>query len=89
MPLYIVQFSYTPAAWTTLAKNSEDRGVVLGRLLKKLDSRLTPIYCCFGESDGCAIFEAPDEAAVLATIITAYLTLPSQNACHEKEAALS
>ena len=71
MSLYMTRFSYTPKAWEAFAKNPEDRSAVFRELIERLGGQLLSFYYCFGEYDGVAIFEAPDEATATATIITA------------------
>ena len=71
MPLYMTRFAYTPEAWAAFAKKPEDRRAIFGELVEKLGGRLVSFYYCFGEYDGLAIYEAPDEATATATIITA------------------
>ncbi len=71
MPLYMTQFAYTPEAWKAFTKKPEDRSAVFRELVERLGGQLLSFYYCFGEYDGVAIFEAPDEATATATIITA------------------
>ena len=71
MSLYMTQFSYTPEAWAALVKNPEDRGPQLGAMLEKLGGRLISFYYCYGEYDGVAIYESPDETAAMAVVLAA------------------
>jgi uncharacterized protein with GYD domain len=66
MALYMVQFAYTAEAWATLVKNPQDRSVAGREAVQKLGGRLVGFYYCFGEYDGVAITEAPDDSAALA-----------------------
>ena len=61
MPLYMIQFAYTPDAKAALARVPEDRSVVFGKLVEDMGGRLNAFYNSLGEYDGVAIFEAPDE----------------------------
>ena len=61
MPLYMIQFSYTPEAKAALAREPEDRSVVFGKLVEDMGGRLDAFYNSLGDYDGVAIFEAPDE----------------------------
>ena len=63
MPLYMIQFSYTPEAKAALGRVPEDRSVVFGRLVEDMGGRLDAFYNSLGDYDGVAIFEAPDEQA--------------------------
>ena len=71
MPLYMTQFAYTPEAWAAFVKKPEDRRAVFRDLVEQMGGRVLAFYYCFGEYDGVAIFEAPDERAATATILTA------------------
>ena len=61
MPLYMIQFAYTPEAKAALARVPEDRSVVFGELVEGMGGRLDAFYNSLGDYDGVAIFEAPDE----------------------------
>ena len=71
MSLYMAQFAYTPQAWTAFTQHPEDRTAVVQGLAEKLGCRLEALYYAFGEYDGFAIFEAPDEASVTALMLAA------------------
>ena len=66
MPLYMVQFAYTPEALATMTKNPQDRSVPSQELIEKLGGRMIGFYFCFGEYDGVAIYEAPDDTTASA-----------------------
>ena len=66
MPFYMVQFAYTAEASATLVKNPQDRSAAGREAVQKLGGRLISFYYCFGEYDGVAITEAPDDSAALA-----------------------
>jgi uncharacterized protein with GYD domain len=66
MALYMTQFAYTAEAWASLVKNPQDRSAAGGELEQKLGGRVVGFYYCFGEYDGVAISEAPDDSAALA-----------------------
>ena len=71
MAHYMVQFAYTPDAWTALTKNPEDRTAVVRGLAEKLGCRLEGLYYSFGEYDGFVILQAPDETTVTAFTLAA------------------
>ena len=52
--------AYTPQAWAALTKKPENREEATRALAEKLGCRLVSYYCCFGEYDVVAIYEAPD-----------------------------
>lgn len=66
MAFYMVQFAYTPEAWAALVKNPQDRSVAGRELVQMLGGRVVGFYYSFGEYDGVAITEAPDDNAALA-----------------------
>jgi uncharacterized protein with GYD domain len=71
MPLYMSQFAYTSEAWAALAQNPEDRSEPIRGLAEAMGGRLIAFYNTFGEYDGLAIFEAPDEGTAAAVAIAA------------------
>jgi uncharacterized protein with GYD domain len=72
MPLYMSTFGYKPEVWAGLVKSPEDREQVVGRILMEAGCRLQGLWYAFGEADGFALIEAPDNttAAGLAIAIT-------------------
>ena len=77
MPRYKFQFAYTPEAWAALSKNPVDRREGVRQLFEKLGAKLIDLYYCFGEFDGVAIVEAPDNASyaggILATLAPGHI----------------
>ena len=62
MPLYMVEFGYTPDAWAGLVKSPENREEVVRRMLEDAGCKLHNLWYAFGESDGFALIEAPGNA---------------------------
>lgn len=71
MPLYMIQFAYTPEAWAALAKKPENRAEAISALAQKMGGRLIDVYYCFGEYDGVLLAELPNDTAATATVIAA------------------
>ena len=71
MTLYMTQFAYTAEAWATLTKNPQDRSKGLDAAAQKLGGRLASLHYCFGEYDGVAMIEAPDDTTACAIILGA------------------
>src|SRR5579859_6230584 len=71
MALYLVQFAYTAEALAAMAKNPQDRSVPVRELVQKSGGRLIGFYFCFGEYDGVALFEAPDDTTATAIALAA------------------
>ncbi|MGH7547503.1 MAG: GYD domain-containing protein [Gemmatimonadales bacterium] len=69
MPRYLLQFAYTADTWAALAKNPVDRRPAVRAVLEKVGGRLIDLYYHFGEYDGVAILEAPDDTAANAAVI--------------------
>ena len=71
MAHYMLQFTYTPEAWATLAKNPQDRSKPIKELVEKLGGQLLGLYYCFGEYDGIVLTELPDDVTAAATAFLA------------------
>jgi uncharacterized protein with GYD domain len=71
MPLYMTHFSYTSEAWAALATRPQDRGETFDALVQSQGGRLVGLYYHFGDYDGTAIFDAPDDLTASATIVSA------------------
>ena len=74
MALYMIQFSYTQQAWSSLVKNPQDRMAALKELVAKFNSKVVGLYYSNGDYDGMAIIEAPNDEtsnALLFAIISA------------------
>ena len=71
MALYMVQFAYTAEAWAQLSKNPQDRSGPVRELAQKLGGRLVGFYYCFGEYDGVALAELPDDGTATALALAA------------------
>ena len=72
MPLYLCQFTYTPEAWRAFVKNPEDRGQQATALIEQLGARPIGFYLCFGEYDGVALFQSPDDTTAGAIAIAMF-----------------
>ena len=66
MPLYMVEFGYTPEVWTGLIKSPENREETLRRILEDAGCKLHNLWYAFGENDGFALIEAPDNVTCAA-----------------------
>jgi uncharacterized protein with GYD domain len=69
MPLYMFEFGYTPEVWAGLIKSPENREEAVRRILEETGSKLHSIWYSFGESDGFALIEAPDNISSAAIAI--------------------
>jgi len=77
MPLYMLQFAYTADAWAALQKNPQNRAEGFSAMAAQMGGRLVDAFYCFGEYDGMALLEAPDDvtatAMVLATVAPGHM----------------
>ena len=71
MALYLVQFAYTAEALASMTQNPQDRSVPSRELIEKLGGRMIGFYYCFGEYDGVALYEAPDDTTATAISMAA------------------
>src|SRR5688572_11142716 len=71
MPRYMVQFAYTAEAWAALVKNPTDRSDGLRKLVQGMGGDLLGFYYHFGEYDGTAIVDVPDDTTATAVILAA------------------
>ncbi|MBV9228541.1 MAG: GYD domain-containing protein [Chloroflexi bacterium] len=71
MAFYLVQFAYTAEALATMAKNPQDRSTPVRELVQKSGGRLIGFYYCFGEYDGVALAEMPDDTTATALALAA------------------
>src|SRR5437870_4846577 len=68
MPAYLMRFSYTPETWSRLIQNPEDRRDAARAYIEQVGGALHGFWYGFGEYDGYAIFEAPDNVSVAGAV---------------------
>ena len=73
MPLYMSTFDYKPEVWAELVHNPENRTEAVSRILEDAGCKLKGLWYAFGNSDGFALIEAPDNvtSASIAIAISA------------------
>ena len=64
MSLYMCTFGYTPEVWAKLIESPENREESVGRMLEDVGCKLEALWYAFGEGDGFALIEAPDNASM-------------------------
>ena len=64
MTTYLMRFSYTPETWKKLIQNPEDRRDAARAYAEQVGGSLLGFWYGFGEYDGCAIYEVPDNASM-------------------------
>ena len=69
MPVYLMRFSYTPETWARLIQNPEDRRDAARSYIEGVGGTLQGFWYGFGEFDGYAIFEAPDNVSVTGAVL--------------------
>src|SRR2546430_17224337 len=69
MSIYLMRFSYTPETWSRLIQNPEDRRDAARAYLEEVGGALHGFWYGFGEYDGYAIFEAPDNVSMAGVVL--------------------
>ena len=69
MPQYLVRFSYTPEAWADFIKKPEDRRDAARTYIEQVGGKLLGFWYAFGEHDGYALYESPDNISMAAMIL--------------------
>ncbi len=69
MAFYLMRFSYTPETWAKLIQNPEDRRQAAQAYIEQVGGALHSSWYAFGEYDAYAIYEAPDNASMTATVL--------------------
>ena len=70
MPLFKLDFAYTPEVWAALTKAPEDRTEAIRTAVESGGGRFIGLYYTFGEIDGFVLFEAPDSLTAASFAIT-------------------
>ena len=63
MALYMSTFGYTPEVWAGLIRSPENREEMVGRMLEDAGCKLRGLWYAFGQGDGFALIEAPDNTS--------------------------
>lgn len=71
MAKYMLQISYTPAAWAAQIKNPADRIEAIRPAVEKLGGKVEGAWYAFGEYDIVAILDMPDNTAAAAFALAA------------------
>ena len=69
MSVYLMRFSYTPETWSRLIQNPEDRRDAARSYIEQVGGALHGFWYGFGEFDGYAILEAPDNVSVTSFVL--------------------
>ena len=69
MATYLTAFKQTADTWAKLAANPVDRRESLGPVIEKMGGKLLGYWYAFGEVDGYALIEAPDDVAVAGLLV--------------------
>jgi uncharacterized protein with GYD domain len=70
---YLMQLSYSTAAWAAMVKRPENRVEAVRKVVEKLGGKLGGFWFCFGDQDLVGLLEMPDNisAAAFAMAISA------------------
>jgi uncharacterized protein with GYD domain len=66
MRTYLLEFSYTPVALRSLVANPQDRKATTTTAVESVGGKLTGFWYAFGDYDGYALAEFPDDTAAAA-----------------------
>jgi len=69
MSVYLMRFSYTPETWSRLIQNPEDRRDAARAYIEQVGGTLHGFWYGFGEYDGYAIYEAPDNVSMAGVVL--------------------
>lgn len=69
MPFYLTRFNYTPATWSKLIKNPEDRRLAAKQYIESMGGTLQGFWYAFGDYDAYTLWEAPDNVSMAATTL--------------------
>src|SRR2546429_6805683 len=69
MSIYLMRFSYTPETWSRLIQNPEDRLDAARACREQVGGALHGFWYGFGEYDGYAILEAPDNVSMAGVVL--------------------
>lgn len=71
MPLYLARWRYQPEAIKAMIDNPQDRRKPTADLAESVGAKNVGFWFAFGEFDGIALTEAPDNATALAAVMAA------------------
>ena len=75
MALYLFRFSYTAEAWKALTENPQDRRDMLAsRIFGTFGGHLQGFWYAFGDQDGFALVELPDNVSAAAASVAVSAT---------------
>ena len=75
MALYLFRFGYTPEAWAAQMENPKDRRDMLSsRIFGTFGGQLHGFWYSFGDQDGFALVELPDNVSAAAASIAVSAT---------------
>jgi len=75
MALYLYRFGYTAEAWQALVEHPEDRRDMLAsRIFGTFGGQLQGFWYCFGDHDGYALVELPDNVSAAAASVAVAAT---------------
>jgi len=69
LPLYLFRFGYTAEAWSALMQNPQDRREMLASRIFGMGGRLQGFWYAFGEHDGYALAELPDNVSAASVAV--------------------
>lgn len=69
MATYLTAFRQTSDTWAKLLAKPEDRRAALAPMMESIGGKLLGYWYAFGDVDGYALFEAPDDVAAASFLV--------------------
>ncbi|HLY20572.1 MAG TPA: GYD domain-containing protein [Bryobacteraceae bacterium] len=78
MAHYLLQLSYSQAAWATMVKRPQNRVEAVRKSVENLGGKITGFWMSFGEHDLVGVLEMPDNVGAAAFA----MAIAAGGACH-------
>jgi uncharacterized protein with GYD domain len=69
MAMYLTRFGYTSETWARLVKSPENRRPAFAKTIESVGGKLHGLWYAFGDHDGYALWEAPDQVSMAAALL--------------------
>ena len=69
MTTYLLRFTYTSDTWSKMIRSPEDRRDAARTYIESVGGSLQGFWYGFGEYDGYALFDAPDDVSMAAFVL--------------------
>jgi len=69
MPTYLTSFRYPAESWAKLVAHPENRRDAVAPVFESAGGKLIGYWFAFGDADGYAVFEAPDDTTTASLLV--------------------